>query len=177
MREFTPDFNNILMAAQNVEPKRMPLYEHIISDSIMEVILNNKFADLHNGNRTEKREYFRNYNSFFKLMGYDTVSMECCIGPAMPGSGSLGRHVPGVIKNREDFDKYPWDDVPSIYFKMYEEDFELMAEVMPHGMKAIGGVGNGVFECVQDIVGYTDLCYISSDDPLLYNIKAKSPCL
>lgn len=32
---------------------------------------------------------------------------------------------------------------------------------MPAGMKAIGGHGNGVFECVQDIVGYTDLCYIS----------------
>jgi uroporphyrinogen decarboxylase len=87
----------------------------------------------------------------------------------MPGSGSLGQHIPGVIKNRADFEKYPWDEVPSIYFDLYEEDFRTMTEVMPEGMKAIGGVGNGVFECVQDVVGYTDLCYIATDDPLLYN--------
>lgn len=35
-------------------------------------------------------------------------------------------------------------------------------------MKAIGGVGNGIFECVQDLVGYMDLCYIKADDEELY---------
>ena len=32
---------------------------------------------------------------------------------------------------------------------------------------ALGGHKYGVFECVQDVVGYTDLYYIS-DDPELY---------
>lgn len=169
MREFTPDFNNIVMAAWNKEPKRMPLYEHIISEKVMEEIMNKKFMDLYHGNRDEKREFFRNYNNFYRLMGYDTVIMERCIGAAMPGSGALGKHKPGVIKNREDFEKYPWAEVPSLFFKLYAEDYELMAEVMPEGMQVIGGAGNGVFECVQDIVGYTDLCYISIDDPELYN--------
>lgn len=169
MREFTPDFNNIVMAAWNKEPKRMPLYEHIISEKVMEEIMNKKFMDLYHGNRDEKREFFRNYNNFYRLMGYDTVIMERCIGAAMPGSGALGQHKPGVIKNREDFEKYPWAEVPSLFFKLYAEDYELMAEVMPEGMQVIGGAGNGVFECVQDIVGYTDLCYISIDDPELYN--------
>ncbi len=168
MREFTPDFNNIVMAARNIEPKRMPLYEHAISEEVMEDIMNVKFAELYKGSRDDKREFFRQYNSFYKAMGYDTVTMERCIGAAMPGSGALGQHKPGVIKNREDFEKYPWDEVPSLYFDMFAEDFELMAEVMPQGMKGIGGAGNGVFECVQDIVGYTDLCYISIDDPELY---------
>ena len=40
--------------------------------------------------------------------------------------------------------------------------------MFPEGMKAIGGVGNGVFEAVQDIVGYMDLCYIKADDEELY---------
>ena len=35
-------------------------------------------------------------------------------------------------------------------------------------MKAIGGVGNGIFECVQELVGYEDLCYMRADDPELY---------
>lgn len=169
MREFTPDYTNIVMAAWNQETKRMPLYEHIISEKVMEVIMNKKFADLYRGNRSERLEFFRYYNNFYRLMGYDTVTMERCIGPAMPGSGALGQHKPGVIKNRKDFEKYPWDEVPTLFFKMYEEDYELLAEAMPEGMKAIGGVGNGIFECVQDIVGYTNLCYISIDDPELYN--------
>lgn len=169
MKEFVPDYTNILNAAKNIKPKRMPLYEHIISANVMEKILNKKFADLINGNTQEKREFFRNYNTFFKEMGYDTVSFECCIGPIMPGSGALGGHKPGVIKTREDFEKYPWDEIPDMFFKQYSMDFNLLEEEMPSGMKAIGGVGNGVFECVQELVGYTELCYIAADDPELYD--------
>lgn len=39
---------------------------------------------------------------------------------------------------------------------------------MPEGMKAVGGPGNGIFECVQDITGYQNLCLIGFDDPQLY---------
>ena len=39
---------------------------------------------------------------------------------------------------------------------------------MPAGMKAVGGPGNGVFECVQDLTGYQNLCYIAVDDEELY---------
>ena len=39
---------------------------------------------------------------------------------------------------------------------------------MPDGMRAIGGVGNGIFECVQDLAGYENLQYIGIDDPELY---------
>ena len=35
-------------------------------------------------------------------------------------------------------------------------------------MKAVGGVANGIFEAVQDIVGYIDLCFIRGDDEELY---------
>ena len=38
MDEFNPDYNNILLAAKNIEPKRLPLYEHLISPRIMEKI-------------------------------------------------------------------------------------------------------------------------------------------
>jgi uroporphyrinogen decarboxylase len=168
MKEFVPDYTNVLNAAGNVKPRRMPLYEHIISDRIMEKILGRSFAGLQEGKEVDKREYFRNYNSFFKKMGYDTVSFERCIGPAMPGSGALGNHKPGVIKNSEDFLKYSWSEVPEIFFEKYALDYKLMGEELPAGMKAVGGPGNGVFECVQDVVGYMDLCYIAVDDPELY---------
>ena len=55
-----------------------------------------------------------------------------------------------------------------IYRRRYDEHFRALAEALPAGMKAVGGVGNGTFELVQDLVGYMDLCYMSEDDPELY---------
>lgn len=103
-------------------------------------------------------------------MGYDAVPYEYCIGPVMPGSGSLGGHKPGEIKNRADFDKYPWDKIEDMYFEKTSIYFETLRECLPEGMKAVGGVGNGIFECVQEVVGYESLCIISFDDPVLYRL-------
>ncbi len=98
MNTFTPNYKNLIDACRNIEVARPPLYEHIIAPEVMEKILNKEFAGLINGNDTDKREYFTHYCRFFREMGYDTVSYECCIGPAMPGSGALGGHAPGAIK-------------------------------------------------------------------------------
>ncbi len=168
MKDFQPDYTNIVKSAQNIEVSRLPLYEHNISVGQMEKILNKKFAYLFNGDLADKTEFFRNYCEFFKRMGYDIVSFEKCIGGAMPGSGCLGGHKDPAINDRDDFNKYPWDEVFENYYKYYSDSFTALRNAMPEGMKAIGGVGNGVFECVQDIVGYMNLCYISCDDPELY---------
>ena len=168
MQKFEPDYRNIWDAANNRQAKRLPLYEHSIAAEHMETVLNKKFIDLYYGDDADKLEYFRNFCEFFKVMGYDTVTFEACVGPVMPGSGSLGGHVDPVIKTREDFEKYPWDEVPDLYFKQYARDYEALRKAMPAGMKAIGGVGNGIFECVQDVTGYMDLCYMAADDPTLY---------
>lgn len=165
---FQPDYHHILHSAQNIEATRLPLYEHNISPGVMEKVLNESFAELYYGDLDSKKEFFRHYNRFFLEMGYDTVTYETCIGPVMPGSGSLGGHKEGVIKTRSDLDRYPWAEIPDLFFKAYSMDYDALRETMPAGMKAIGGPGNGIFECVQDIVGFTDLCYISEDDPELY---------
>ena len=168
MFHFEPDFNNILEAVYNKKPKRLPFYEHIIDVSIMEKILNRKFSDLYYGTGEEKREFFKNFVSFFINTGYDTVSFECLISAVMPESGALYKNKSGAIKNRSDFKSYPWDDIPDIFFNKYDEDFMLLREAMPKGMKAIGGPGNGIFECAQDIAGLSNLCLIAADDPQLY---------
>ena len=168
MKEFSPDYRHIEKAAKNIETDRLPLYEHNISVGIMEQVLNHRFGDLIQGDDRDVNEFFRQYNRFFQEMGYDIVSYECCIGEVMPGSGCLGRHAEPVIRDRADFEKYPWDTIEQRYFDTYSRYFKALANNMPAGMKAIGGVGNGIFECVQDIVGFTDLCYISMDDRELY---------
>ena len=88
---FAPDYQNLLLAAQNQSSPRLPLYEHIISPTIMESITGKPFASLLEGNYEDKKEYFRHYCAFFQDMGYDTVSFEQCIGEIMPGSGTLGQ--------------------------------------------------------------------------------------
>jgi len=165
---FIPDYRNIVKAARNEKSDRIPFYEHSISTLIMEKIQGKRFADLVEGNYSDKKEFFRHHNQFFQDMGYDTVSWECCAGPIMPGSGSLGGHKQGVIQSRKDFDNYPWDSIPDFYFKSNGDMFKAFGETLPEGVKGIGGVGNGIFECVQDITGFENLCYIKADDEELY---------
>ena len=167
--DFQPDYQNTVKAAKNIEVKRFPLYEHKIDPKVMEQVTGTKFADLYEGDDRDLDEFFRCYCGFYRDMGYDTVSFEELIGPAMPGSGALGEHIKGVIENRADFERYPWESIADTYFEMYSRKFAALRRNMPAGMKAIGGVGYGIFECVQDLVGYEALCYIRMDDPELYH--------
>lgn len=168
MSAFTPDYRNLLDAARNRKAKRMPVYEHLIDTGHMETVLQTPFTGLWGGDFGDKVEFFRHYCRFFERMGYDTVSFELGVGPVMPRSGSLGGHVPGAIRDRRDFERYPWEEIEPNFFSAYSESFRALEKAMPPGMKAVGGPGNGLFECVQDITGYMDLCYIKADDPELY---------
>lgn len=165
---FSPDYRHLQNAARNIEAARLPLYEHIICTETAETILGRKFAHLWQGNFSDKKEFFRSYCEFFARMGYDTISFEHCITAVLIGGGALGSHKLGVIKNRADFEAYPFDEIPRLYANAFDESFRALAEALPAGMKAVGGVGNGIFECVQDLVGYMDLCYMSAEDPELY---------
>lgn len=168
MAEFIPDYQNLVDAASNKTPKRIPLYEHIISDRKMEEILGTPFAHLLTGDPAELEEYFRQYCRFFREQGYDTVSYECCVGDILPFGGALGRHADPAITNREEFEKYPWDTVEELFFTTYGPRLEALKKQLPQGMRAVGGVGNGVFECVQELAGYVGLSYIRCDDEELY---------
>lgn len=168
MTQYQPDYTRVEKAARNQEADRFPLYEHLISTGIMEKITGKKFAALYGGDDRDLDEFFKNYCGFFRDMGYDAVSFEECITPICPGHGALGGHIKGVIQTREDFEKYPWDKLCDWYFERNGRVFEALRRNLPQGMKAVGGVGNGVFECVQDLVGYEDLCYMRADDEELY---------
>lgn len=165
---FIPDYKNVENAARNLPSDHIPLYEHLIDSHFMERVTGEKFADLYQGSYEDKLEFFRHYNAFWRDMGYDTVSFEGCVTSILPGGGALGGHKKGVIQTREDFEKYPWDSLQDLYFSTFSNDFKALRETMPEGMMAVGGVGNGVFETVQDLVGLEDLCYMKVDDEQLY---------
>jgi uroporphyrinogen decarboxylase len=167
--KFEPNYQNLVDAATNQKPERFPLYEHGISFVKMDEILGQSFAHLFDSrDKADLKTFFRYHNLFYRQMGYDTVTWELGITSILPGAGALGAHQPGSIKNREDFEKYPWDSLEQMYFSRWSDHFEALRAEMPDGMKAVGGVGNGVFECVQDVVGYENLCLLLADDPALY---------
>ena len=165
---FEPDYRMVVEVMANRKPSRLPIYEHIISDRIMEQVLDEKFAELGSGSGADLDEYFRHYCEFFRRMTYDTVSFEAGIAEALPGHGAIYGGMAGPIRNREDFERYPWDEVPELFWNMYGAQFEALSSALPPGMKAIGGVGYGVFEISEDLVGYEGLSYMQVDDPELF---------
>lgn len=165
---FQPDYRNLVNAARNEKTERIPLYEHNISPGIMERMTGKKFAGLLAGSHADKVRFFREYCDFQKRMGYDAVTFEGTVIDVMPGNGCLtGRNRHG-LSTKEEFEAYPWDKIEELYFARYADEFSALREAMPEGMKAVGGVGNGVFEIVQDIVGFENLCYIKADDEGLF---------
>lgn len=165
---FTPDYRMMIDVVHNRRPSRLPLYEHIISPGIMEKILHEPFAALHDGGPTDLKRFFSCYNRFFQEMTYDTVSYEYCITPILPGHGAIMGGRPGPIQNRADFENYPWPRIPELFWQQAQKRFDALASQMPAGMKALGDVGNGVFEIAEDLVGFEYLGYMQIDDPSLF---------
>lgn len=163
--EFQPDYRHLVDAARNRRPQRLPLYEHNISATVMERVLGERFAHHADGDAPDWRSYFRGYCRFCREMTYDAVTFEVCIGGTLPGHGAIVGGRPGPIQSRADFDRYPWRDLPRLYWDHAAPRFDALAEAMPAGMKAVGGVGNGVFELAEDLVGYEWLCLMLADDP------------
>lgn len=165
---FQNDYHHILDVLANRRPKRLPIYEHLISPSIMEKILNVQFVELWNGSQSDRIEAFSQFCRFFQEMTYDTVSYEVCIGEILPDHGAIMGGRPGPIQSRDDFEKYPWDELADLYWQIAEPRFRLLAQCLPPGMKALGGVGNGAFEISEDLVGFEYLAYMQADDPDLH---------
>jgi len=165
---FEPDYRNILDAANNKRPARLPLYEHFINVEFMEKLKGSKFAELEGGDEADLKEFFANYCGFYREMTYDTVSFEACVTQILPDAGALLGEGAGPIQSKADFEGYPWDELAEMYWQMADKKFKVLGESMPTGMKGIGGVGNGIFEVSEDLVGFEQLCYMQVDDPQLF---------
>lgn len=167
--KWIPDYTNILDACNNIKPERLPFYEHLISPFFMEQILGTEFSDLENSEGNDLEEFFKQYCGFFKEMTYDTVSYEVCVNEALPHKGdSLMGRKPGPIQTEQDFNDFDWDGVVEKYKTISDNKFRALDKTLPEGMKAVGGVGNGVFEISEDLVGLEYLAYMQIDNPELY---------
>ena len=165
---FEPDYRHFAAVMANRRPGRLPLYEHIVSPSVMEKITGVQFAGLLEGSPLDQREFFDRFCDFFRSMSYDVVSFEVCVTEILPEGGAISGGRPGPIQNRADFERYPWRELAGRYKEHAAPRFDALARAIPAGMKAVGGVGNGVFEISEDLVGLEYLPLIQVDDPELY---------
>ena len=165
---FQPDYRHMLDVLRNKRPARLPLYEHKIDPTIMEQILGASFADLEKGDDADLQAFLTHYCCFHQQMTYDTVSFEVTVSNLLPDHGAIYGGRPGPIQTRDDFDRYPWDEIPARYWEVAGRKFDTLGKCLPAGMKALGGVGNGVLELSEDLVGFEYLAYMMADDPELF---------
>ena len=166
--DFQPDYRHFAAVMRNERPARLPIYEHIITPEVMEEILGERFAEALDGQAEDLGDYFEPYCRFFREMTYDTVSFEVCITPMLPDHGAINGGRPGPIQSRDDFERFPWQEIPRIYWDYASPRFDALVAALPEGMKAVGGVGNGLFEISEDLVGLEWLPFMQVDDPPLY---------
>ena len=166
-KTFIPDYTNLLAVLENKRPERLPLYEHHIDAPFISKVLGEEIYS--SGlKRKELTDYYRKVIGFWKDMTYDGFDFEAAICDILPGHGAIMGGMPGPIQTREDFDKYPWKDIPAIFKETYTPHFEAIRKTLPAGMKAYGGCGYGIFEASQDLVGFEYLCVMQCMDPDLF---------
>lgn len=167
--DFSPNYMHIVDAAWNREASRLPIYEQHFNRKLFKDIMGVDANDLQNSaNSEERRKGYRMQWAFFRELGLDVGLFDFWVNPSMHGCGALDGG-PGVIEDREDFEKYPWESIPDVFFQKIEPQIYALMETRPDDMMALGGAGNGPFEMVQNIVGYINLCYIRTDDEALFD--------
>jgi uroporphyrinogen decarboxylase len=167
--DFQPDYRHLQAAARNERPARLPVYEHIINPGFMAKATGEPMGRLRGSDDpADRRYYFEQYCAFWRDHTYDAVSFEVATNSILPDAGALSAETVGPIQTRADLDAYPWDDLPRRYWAKATPQLEALAEAMPPGMKAVGGVGNGPFEVSEDLVGFEQLCFMQVDDPELF---------
>jgi len=162
----TPDFEQFIKVLKREgKPDYLPFYEHLASSGFIARCTGTKFDEM----SINDADYWRIYVDFWLGMGFDCIPMEIPLNCPLPnvawqGAESHGSEASVVIKNRKDFDKYPWPPLSSpIDFR----HFETVAKLIPEGVKIVGGVGGGPYEWVSQMMGVMGLSYMLADNPEL----------
>ncbi len=160
----TPNFDEFLKVLQRSgKPKHLPFYEHYASPGFISRRTDTKFDQM----SPDDPAYWEIYRDFWLNMGYDCVPMEvplnCPLNRDRHGK-SEGSESSAVIRNRADYEAYPWPEPDrAVDFR----HFETMAAIIPEGVKIVAGVAMGPYEWASHMLGVMGLSYLLADDPEL----------
>lgn len=169
-RNFQPDYRHVIDAACNREAKRLPLYEHGFDVRVLEKVIGEPVADLLKGSYKDRVEGYRRICRCGMQLGYDCIPFEKCSDQLVQGGAGLSGRGSAIINNMDDLERFPWDSKCDEYVRRVDEDFCAMREALPEGMKAVGGIGNGLFELIQDFVPFQSLAFLQIDEPEVYRL-------
>lgn len=165
MEQFQPNASNILDVLYNKKPGYLPLYEHHIDIEFIEKFIGEEFGGYIDN---EPELYFKKVTDFWKNNTYDAFDFEAPICDVYPDHGAIMGGKLGPIQTREDFERYPFNEIPELFWSANKPKLDAIRKVLPAGMKAYGGCGYGIFESAQDLVGYESLCIMQYIDPDLF---------
>ena len=168
MKKFEPDYRHIVDAAYNKEAGRLPLYEHGFDVSVVEKIIGEPVRPLLQGSFEDKVEAYRRICRCGILLGYDCIPFEQCMTELVQQGRGLMGHGKILISSMEELKAWPWGEMTAEFIQRFEENFEALRMALPEGMKAVGGVGNGLFETVQDFVPFQELAFLQVDEPEVF---------
>jgi len=154
-------------------PDRVPFYELFADKPIKDAILGKPtlFPSLLPFGDPVK--LIPNEVEYWHKLGYDYVPAAPAYGFGMRVSSAPDTAAPGVrfwmnesgeglIKGREDFEKYFWPDPDQTPFDI----FDAFEKHLPEGMVVFGQTA-GVFENVVWLLGHQRFAYMMADDPEL----------
>lgn len=161
-----PDYRRMVQVLHNERPDVLPLYEHIIDTRVVARIRDADIT-LRDTRPATLRHHYGHVCAFWREMTYDTISFEGCITTVLVDGGALYGGRKGPIQSWENLEAYPFDRVEKAYWQTWGPHLDIIGECVPEGMRLIGGCGNGVFEILQDLVGFESLSVMMYDDPEL----------
>lgn len=173
-----PDFRRLVTVLRRGKPDHVPLFELAIAEEILAELNGGPLAPLSaNPNAAELREWARPRVTLWHRLGYDyyrvraEIPFSRTLRPAndtaitadtvasQPQRQWADEGV-GIIRTREDFDRYPWPSPSSIGFAQAETAIACL----PEGMGAIGFSG-GVLEWATALMGLQGFMLALHDDP------------
>ncbi len=173
MNKFYPDYRNIVDAAYNREAARLPLYEHGFDFSVIEKVIGEPVVPLLTTTYEDHVEAYRRISRCGIQLGYDCIPFERNICRMIQNGQGLMGHAPAIIHTLEDVENYPWETKLPEYIRRFEPNYAALREALPEGMKAVGGVGNGLLEAIQDFVPFQQLAFLQVDEPEAYELLWK----
>jgi uroporphyrinogen decarboxylase len=168
MKMFEPDYRHVIDAANNIEAERLPLYEHGFDAGVVEKIIGEPVQPLLDSTYENHIEAQRRIARCGIQLGYDVIPFERPVCAVVQNAAGLCGRAPSLIETMEDLDAYPWEKKVEEFVVRFEAHYQALREALPEGMKAVGGIGNGLFETVQDFVPFQELSYLHVDEPEVY---------
>jgi len=166
MKKREPDFSQFLkVLTRQGKPSHLPFYEHLATTGFIERRTGQPL-----GRMWGTPEGWRVYVDFWLGMGFDCVPMEIPLNCPLPrghGATSEESEAKVCIRDRRDFEAYPW---PSEETPLDFSPFETVAKLLPDGAKIVGGVCMGPYEWASTMLGTVGMAYLLEDDPELVEL-------